>query len=140
MNKTKKLKMDFISSSLLNGKSKKNKINFILNRVKNGSILVLNGVLRPDEEIELIKETMRRVDDGFPGIEVCSLKKQTKGWKQFFEALSESGERLQDFIWRHLTGETAKKSLKTGLTLIGPAKIIKEIKKNPESFSVKAEV
>ncbi|MDI6826489.1 MAG: DUF2073 domain-containing protein [Candidatus Aenigmarchaeota archaeon] len=138
--KLKKLKMDFLSSSLLDGKSSKSKINFILNKVRDGSILVMNGVLSSEEEMELIKETMRRVDDGFPGIEICSLKKQTKGWKQFFEVLSERRVKLQDFILQSLTGKSAKKSLKTGLTLIGPAKIIKEIKKNPDSFSVWAEV
>lgn len=136
----KKLKMDFVSSSLLDGKSGKNKINFILNRVKNGSILVVNGVLKPEEEMDLIKETMRRVDDGFPGIEVCSIKKQMKGWMQLFEGLSERGEKLQDAIWQGLTGKSVKTSLKTGLTVIGPARIIKEIKKNPDSFSVLAEV
>jgi hypothetical protein len=138
--KMKKLKMDFVSSSLLNGKSGKNKINFILNRVKDGSILVVNGVLKPEEEMDLIKETMRRVDDGFPGIEVCSIKRQTKGWGQFFEVLSERGEKLQDVFLQGLTGKSIKTNLKTGLTVIGPAKIIKEIKKNPDSFSVLAEV
>jgi hypothetical protein len=136
----KKLKMDFVSSSLLDGKSGKNKINFILNKVKDGSILVVNGVLKPEEEMELIKETMRRVDDGFPGIEVCSIKKQIKGLGQVFEGLSERGEKLQDVIWQGLTGKPIKTSLKIGLTVIGPAKIIKEIKKNPDSFSVFAEV
>jgi len=138
--KMKKLKMDFISSSLLNGKSGKNKINFILNRVKDGSILVVNGVLKPEEEMNLIKETMRRVDDGFPGIEVCSIKRQSKGWQQFFDVLSERGEKLQDVLLQGLTGKPIKTNMKTGLTVIGPAKIIKEIKKNPDSFSVLAEV
>jgi hypothetical protein len=139
-NKFKKIKMDFISSAMLNGKTGKKKINFILGKVKDGSILVMNGVLKPDEEMDLIKETMRRVDDGFPGIEICSIKKQAKGWKQFFDVLSERGEKVQDYIWRSITGKSIKTDLRTGLTLVGPAKIIKGIKKNPDSFSVLAEV
>jgi hypothetical protein len=139
-NKFKKIKMDFISSSMLNGKTGKKKINFILSKVKDGSILVMDGVLKPDEEVDLIKETMRRVDDGFPGIEICSLKKQAKGWQQFFDVLSERSEKVQDYIWRGITGKPIAKDLKTGLTLIGPAKIIKDVKKNPDSFSVLAEV
>ena len=135
-----KLKMDFISSEALNGKTGQKKINFILNKVKDGSILVVNGVLTPNEEMDLIKETMRRVDDGFPGIEVCSLKKELKGWKQFFEAFSNGREKLSTSVWSGLTGKPAKKKLKTGITLIGPAKIIKNIKKNPDSFSVIAEM
>jgi hypothetical protein len=138
--KPKRIKIDFVSSVVLDKKTGKKKINFILSKVKDGSILVLDGVLRPEEEMELIKETMRRVDDGFPGIEVCSLKKQVKGWRQFFEKLAESKEKFSSFILSGLTGKPVKTSLKTGLTLIGPAKIIKNIKKNPESFSVLAEV
>ncbi len=135
-----KLKLDFISSSTLDGKSMEKKINFILNKVKDGSILVVNGVLTPNEEMDLIKETMRRVDDGFPGIEVCSLKKQLKGWKQFFEEFSNNTEKISNSIWTGLTGKPMETKLKTGITLIGPAKIIKGIKKNPDSFSVSAEI
>ncbi len=135
-----KLKIDFVSSITLDSKTGKKRINFILDRVKDGSILVVNGVLTPDEEMDLIKETMRRVDDGFPGIEVCSLKKQLKGWQQFFETLGNGREKISSSIWSGITGKQAKTRLKTGITLIGPAKIIKNIKKNPDSFSVLAEM
>ena len=135
-----KLKMDFVSSTTLDGKAGQKKINFILSKVKDGSILVVNGVLTPDEEMVLIKETMRRVDDGFPGIEVCSLKKELKGWKQFFETLSNGREKISRSFWSGITGKPPKTKLKTGITLIGPAKIIKNIKKNPDSFSVTAEM
>ena len=131
-----KLKLDFVSSAKLNGKTRKKKINYILGKVKDGSILVLDGVMSPEEEMDLIKETMRRVDDGFPGIEVCSLKKQTKGFKQLFERLSD--RRVK--VWNWLIRKPYETNLKTGMTLIGPAKLIKNIKKNPDSFSVLAEV
>ena len=132
----KKMKIDFVSSVKLNGKTQKKKINYILGKVKDGSILVMDGVMRPEEEMDLIKETMRRVDDGFPGIEVCSLKKQVKGFKQIFETLTDRREK----IWNWLTGKQDQTNLKTGITLVGPAKLIKKIKKNPDSFSVLAEV
>jgi len=80
------------------------------------------------------------VDDGFPGIEVCSLEKQPKGWKQFFEPLSNGRKKISRSIWYGITGKKPKTKLKTGITLIGPAKIIKNIKKNPDSFSVLAEM
>jgi hypothetical protein len=131
-----KLKIDFVSSVKLNGKPQKKKINYILGRVKDGSILVMDGVMSPEEEMDLIKETMRRVDNGFPGIEVCSLKKQLKGFNQLFELLSIRREKF----WNWLTKKQSQTNLKTGMTLIGPAKLIKKIKKNPDSFSVMAEV
>lgn len=135
-----KLKIDFISSIALDKKTDQKRINFILNKVKDGSILVINGVLTPDEEMGLIRETMRRVDDGFPGIEVCSLKKKLNGWGQFFDSLSNGRQRVSRSIWSGLTGKQPKINLKTGITLVGPAKIIKNIKKNPDSFSVMTEM
>jgi len=130
-----KLKMDFVSSAKLNGKPEKKKIDYILNRVKDGSILVIDGVMKAEEEMNLIKETMRRVDDGFPGIEVCSLKKQLKGLNYVFDRLSDSKDRFFSWMTKKEMAE-----LKTGMTLVGPAKIIKKIKKNPDSFSVVTEM
>jgi hypothetical protein len=136
-----KLKFDFVSSATLEEKNKKSRINFILNKVKDGTILVTDGVMKPEEEMELIKETMRRVDDGFPGVEVASLKKPVKGLERFVESFSDQRERIRGFL-ASLTGAKPpeRSNLKTGLTLIGPAKYIKQVKKNPNSFSVLTEV
>jgi hypothetical protein len=128
-----KLKFDFVSSTTLDDKSRDKRIAFILNKVKDGTILVTDAVLHPDEEMDLIKETMRRVDDGFPGIEVASLKKEVKGIMSMVEKFSDQTVRMQKFFTGKLPEKT---SLKTGLTLIGPAKYIKKVKKNPNSFSV----
>lgn len=131
-----KLKMDFVSSATLDEKPKDKRIDFILNRVRDGSILIVDGVMTPDEEMDLIRETMRRVDMGFPGIEVCSLKKELKGFPSFFEKLSDQRMKIR----KALTGSMPERTdLRTGITLIGPARYIKKIKKNPKSFSVMAE-
>jgi hypothetical protein len=135
-----KLKMDFVSSSTLDEKTRDKRISFILGKVKDGTILVTDGVLKADEEMDLIKETMRRVDDGFPGIEVCSLKKQTKGVQSVLERVTDQKERFQNLLSGFTGREESRTSLRTGITLIGPAKYIKKIKKNPNSFSVLTEV
>jgi len=138
--KTTKIKFDFVSSATLDEKPKSMRINFILNKVKDGAILVTDGVLKPEEEIDLIKETMRRVDDGFPGIEVASLKKPTKGMLSIVEKVADQKEKIQSLI-AGLTGQSFERTtMRTGLTLIGPARHIKKIKKNPNSFSLLAEV
>ncbi|MEM5766101.1 MAG: DUF2073 domain-containing protein [Candidatus Aenigmatarchaeota archaeon] len=134
-----KLKFDFVSSAILEGKPKEKRINFILNKVKDGTILVTDGVMSPEEEMELIKETMRRVDDGFPGIEVASLKKPTSGLVKIMEKFSEQKDKIKIFF-ASLSGGKVSTSLKTGLTLIGPAKYIRKVKKNPNSFSILTEV
>lgn len=133
-----KIKIDFISSDTLNKKVRNKRFDFILNKVRDGSILVTNGVMNSNDEMELIKETMRKVDNGFPGIEVASLKRETTGFMGFLESVNSSKERLQGMMER-ARGREYTPSLKTGITLIGPAKLIRNIKKNPDSFSILAE-
>ncbi len=140
MMKRKNLKMSFISATVLDSKNKRDRIEFILNKVKDGTILITDGVLIPEEEMDLIRETMRRVDTGFPGIEVCSLKKQTTGITFLAEKLSDQSEKIKQSLSKIVGTKDIKTAVKSGLTLIGPAKFIKRIKKNPESFSVFAEV
>lgn len=135
-----KLKFDFVSSAVLEEKPRDKRINFILNKVKDGTILVTDGVMSPEEEMELIKETMRRVDDGFPGIEVASLKKPAKGLSKLVEKLYDGKDKIATFFANLSGKKNVQTSLRIGLTLIGPAKYIREIKKNPNSFSVLAEV
>lgn len=134
-----KLKMDFVSSNVLNEKDEKNRIKYILGVVKDGTILVTDGVMTPDEELNLIRETMRRVDNGFPGIEVCSLKREAKGYQKLVEGVFERTQRVQNAFSRMVRRSPVTKTLKYGITLIGPSRLIKEIKKNPDSFSVFAE-
>ncbi len=136
----KKLKLDFVSSVVLSEKEPNQRINFILNKVKDGSILVIDGVLKPDEEMNLIRETMRRVDDGFPGIEVCSLKKPASFFDTFIEKFRDQKENIQRFLGTLTGNPSVTTNMRTGMTFIGPAKVIKKIKKNPDSFSVLAEV
>jgi len=135
-----KLKMDFISSNVLNEKNEKNRIKYVLDVVKDGTILVTDGVMTPNEELNLIRETMRRVDSGFPGIEVCSLKRETVGYQKVLEQLSEQRHRIGKILSTIRGRNPPKMNLKYGMTLIGPSRLIKEIKKNPDSFSVFAEV
>lgn len=135
-----KLKIDFISSNILNKRNGKSRINYILDTVRDGTILVTDGVMTPDEELELIRETMRRVDDGFPGVEVASLRRNVDGYQKLFEQVSEQKFRIEKILSALRGTEPPKLDLKYGMTLIGPSKLIKEIKKNPDSFSVFAEM
>jgi hypothetical protein len=133
-----KLKIEFLSSDILNRKNEESRVRYILDVVKDGTILVTDGVMTPDEELSLIRETMRRVDDGFPGIEVCSLKKDLPGFQRFFEQVVEQGARMENLINRIVGRDPVRMDLKYGMTLIGPSKYIKRIRKDPNSFSVLA--
>ena len=57
-----KLKLEFISSSKLNEKSPKSRIDFILGRVKDGRILIMDGVLKAEEEM-MAHQPQQRIED-----------------------------------------------------------------------------
>jgi len=115
-----KIELEFISSDVLNSKGMEEKMRFILERIKRSKILVIEESLSSLEEAKLIEETMKEVDEKFPGIEVSTLRER-----------KDTG--IRERIIRLLGGKTG------GLTIIGPSKVIKKIKKNPKSISLLAE-
>ncbi|AAB86364.1 DUF2073 domain-containing protein [Methanothermobacter thermautotrophicus] len=111
------LKMDFLSSKALEDKSSMEKISMIIDRVKDGDILVLEGSLSPSEEAELIETTMREIDvENFVGIDIYTLEKDEKA----FMGLS--------------------KRRTVGLTIIGPANVMKTVKRKSNFLSMIAEI
>ena len=98
----------------------------ILNIVKEQKILLLDGDLAPEEEAELIKDTMKQVDKKFPGIEIGVLRlgKQEEGLKA----------RIRGILEKLILGH------RSGITIIGPANLVKEIKQDPERATLLMEL
>jgi uncharacterized protein len=112
---TNALKMDFLSSDALKDRSSIEKISMIVERVKKGEILVIEGGLMPEEEAELIETTMREIDvESFVGIDIYTLEKDESS---FF-------------------GLSKKKTV--GITIIGPANIMKQVKRKSNFISMVA--
>lgn len=95
----------------------------ILNIVKKNRILLLEGRLKKEEETELIKQTMEAIDDEFKGIEIGTIDPAAKESAAFLEKMKKSMVNM-------LIGERG------GMTIIGPASIVKEIKQDPEKIQV----
>ncbi|MBI5681510.1 MAG: DUF2073 domain-containing protein [Methanobacterium sp.] len=107
------LKMDFLSSDALLSHSSIEKVSMIVDRVKGGDLVVIEGGLSPEEEAELIETTMREIDiENFVGIDIFTLEKDQK---TFF-------------------GMSSKKTV--GLTIIGPANVMKTVKKKSNFISM----
>ncbi|MFH1835342.1 MAG: DUF2073 domain-containing protein [Methanobacteriota archaeon] len=113
------IELEFVSIEVLAEKDGKEKMKFILDRIKKNKILVLEESLSPKEETELIESTMKQVSDDFPGIEVSNLREKTDGG-------------LKEWLIRLLGGTTG------GMTVIGPSKLIKKMKKEPQRILVSA--
>lgn len=99
------------------------RIKKILDIVLENKIVVLQGKLEPVEEISLIQSTMALVGriKKFKGVEIATLNP------------GESNNFLSKFknaLAKALIGSTS------GITIIGPAAIIKEIKKDPSKVEL----
>lgn len=113
------LSLDFLTIESLRQGTQEERIEMILEKIKERKILVVNAKFDPRDEALLIERTMEHVNKRFPGIEICSLSHDElvtdKNWLA----------RLRRQLIKLLTGSNS------GLTIIGPAKIIKEIKREP---------
>ena len=102
------IKMDLISEDKINSMSSMEKLRFVLDGVKSGNIVILEGGLTSEEQMKLIELTMAEVDDNFPGIEISGYPS-----KRGFLNLKK----------------------KTRLTVIGPANVMRTIKKDKDFIS-----
>lgn len=114
-----RIELEFVSSDVLNPMGENNKIEYIIDKIKKDKILITDDSLSHEEEARLIEETMKRINDNFPGIEVSTLKETKQG--------------IREKLIRLLGGKTG------GLTIIGPSKLIRRIKKEPQQILVLAE-
>ena len=97
------------------------KLERILSIVKKGDIVMVEGRLSPEEETTLISRALKNVSGKFPGIEIAFL--QSTGSKSVLKKVKES-------ILKIIAGN------RIGLTVIGPSKIIKEIKMDPNKLEI----
>ncbi|MBU4202142.1 MAG: DUF2073 domain-containing protein [Candidatus Altiarchaeales archaeon] len=113
------IEIEFISSEVLSNRKSDEKIEYILDRVKKNKILVVEESMSALEESKLIEATMSQIKGKFFGIEISTLK--NKGL-----------EGIRHRLIRALGGTTG------GLTVIGPSKMIRKVKKQPQSISLLA--
>lgn len=100
----------------------KQRINKLLSIVKQKSIILMQGRLKAEEEASLIQETMQQISNKFKGIEICTIYPESKNLQLF--------KKLKQDIIKFLLGH------REGITIIGPASIIKDIKKDPNKIQL----
>ena len=101
------------------------RISKLLNAVKKNKIVLMQGRLKSQEEARLIEKTMEEVSKEFKGIELCTIYPNEKKNKD-----QSVGKQVKDFFTKFLIGD------RDGLTIIGPATVVKEIKRNPDKIEL----
>lgn len=97
------------------------RIRKILDIAKENKIVLLQGRLKRDEEKELIKATMEEINKDFKGIELAT----------FDDMAEENGMKKMLAGW--LLGD------RVGMTIVGPASVVKEIKQDPSKIELLTE-
>ncbi len=98
------------------------RIERLLNIVKGKRIVLMQGRLHPEEEALLIRQTMEQVQKEFIGIEICTIFPQERNL-QFFN-------KMRKEMVKFLVGN------RDGITLIGPASVVKEIRRDPNRLNM----
>ena len=95
----------------------------LLKIILSDKILILQGRLKPEEEARLIEDTMAMIGHvkGFKGVELAVLAPQ-KNLGIF--------DKMKKEIAKALLGE------RDAMTIIGPASIVKDIKKDPSKIEL----
>lgn len=98
------------------------RIRKLLNIAKEDKIVLLQGRLRKDEETELIKATMEEIDKAFKGIEMAVINPSASNLSGL--------QKLRSDVITTLLGD------RQGLTIIGPANVVRKIKKDPDKIEL----
>lgn len=122
--KIKGLSLQVIPFSEVQNLSISERVKKILTIVLGNKIVLLQGRLRAEEEARLIEDTMALVDHvkGFKGIELAVIEPNTRNSSVF--------EKFKYGLAKRLVGDS------NALTVIGPASVIKEIKRDPRKIEL----
>ncbi len=94
----------------------------LIDIVKENKIVLLQGRLKNEEETDLISIAMEEIGERFKGIELAVINSGDRGIAGI--------KKMRNNFFGFLLGD------RQGLTIIGPATIVKEIKKDPNKIEL----
>ena len=112
----------FVPFHEVDGLSSAKRVNKLLKIVKEDKIVIMEGRLKKQEEADLIEITMEEISPKFKGIELSVIYPDKD--KQ------DTMQRVKGAFASMLLGD------RQGLTIIGPASVVKRIEKNPDKIEL----
>jgi len=116
------LTLHFIPYSEIEDLGSARRVKRILDIVKENKIVLLEGRLKKEEETDLIAITMEEITAKFKGIELATIDPQKKD--------VDIGKKIKHGFTSMLLGD------RKGFTIIGPASIVKKIRKDPDKIEL----
>ena len=125
LGKIKGFSIQFIPFSEIRNLDSNERIKRILNIILGNNILILQGKLKPDEEARLIGDTMAMIGHlkNFKGIELAVISGNGDSQSLY--------NKFKHGLASALTGGNIN-----AITIIGPATIVKEMKRNPKKIEL----
>jgi len=122
--KIKGLTLEFMPYSEIRNLDSGERVKKLLSIVLGNKIIVLQGRLEPEEETRLIEDTMAIIGHvkGYKGIELAVISANGGSMPLF--------GKFKQGVAKMLVGDTAS------MTIIGPASIVKDIKRNPKKIEL----
>lgn len=123
MTKEKELTIHFMPYGEIEKEDSNGRIKKILNLILQNKIIIIQGRLKAEEESRLIGDTMVLIDHikGFKGVELAVVSNDKE--RGFFD-------KFKYNIARALVGQ------QDAVTIVGPANLVKEIKRNPQKIEL----
>ena len=116
------LTLQFVPYADMESLQTEERIKKILDIVKDSSVVLMEGRLKPEEETKLIQNTMEEIDKKFKGVELCTIYPESRNLDLF--------KKLRRNFTSMLLGN------REGITIIGPATVIKEIRRDPNKIQL----
>jgi len=122
--KNKDLTIHFMPYSEIANEDVIGRIKKIMGIVLKNKIVILQGRLKPDEEVRLIENSMTLIGNikGFQGIEIAGLSGENENKGLF--------ERIRRGVAKILIGD------QDAITVIGPASVVKEMTRDPKKIEL----
>ncbi|MFP4115815.1 MAG: DUF2073 domain-containing protein [Candidatus Aenigmatarchaeota archaeon] len=115
------VKIEFLSQLRLQEKAFEEKLDLIMDSVKENNILVLEEALDPEEKAKLIEKSMEECDEDFPGIEFSG-----------FDARQNWLEKI--------LGSLTGKEKKDGLLIVGSSDVMEKVEEDKDAISMIAKL
>jgi len=117
--------IEFLSKEKLETDAFDEKLDFVLEKVKDDAVLVLSEAWTPKKKRELIQTSMEEIDDDFPGVEFMGL-----------DSASSRLEKAREIVYKKFL----KEEYRSGITIVGNSRVMEKIKEERDSVSFLAKM
>ena len=117
--------IEFLAKDKLSGDGFEEKLESVLEKVKDNYVLVLEEGWTPEEKRTLIETSMEEIDDDFPGVEFLGL-----------EGGNSKFEKAKEFFYNKLLDQEYRE----GLTIVGNSRVMEKVKEEKDTVSFLAKL